>query len=76
MDQEEGLLEFFEVVETIEDDGFRGFLDLASEEDLVQDGVDAMELEDEVELTHVPEESVFNNVPVPPSRIIISHTKI
>ena len=41
-----------------QDDLLAGLLDLAGEEDLVEDGVDLVEVEDEVELAHVAEEGV------------------
>lgn len=41
-----------------ENDLFASLLDLAGEEDLVEDGVDLVEVEDEVELADVAEEGV------------------
>lgn len=51
-------LELVEVLEAREHDLLGGLLDLAGEEDLVEDGVDLVEVEDEVELAHVAEEGV------------------
>ena len=44
--------------EAREDDLLGGLLDLTGEEDLVEDGVDLVEVEDEVELADVAEEGV------------------
>lgn len=46
------------MLEAREHDLLGGLLDLAGEEDLVEDGVDLVEVEDEVELAHVAEEGV------------------
>lgn len=46
------------MLEAGQDDLLAGLLDLAGEEDLVEDGVDLVEVEDEVELAHVAEEGV------------------
>ncbi|KAJ3579931.1 hypothetical protein NPX13_g634 [Xylaria arbuscula] len=52
------LLELIEMLEAREDDLLARLLDLAGEEDLVEDGVDLVEVEDEVELADVAEEGV------------------
>lgn len=46
------------MLESREDDLLARLLDLAGEEDLVEDGVDLVEVEDEVELADVAEEGV------------------
>lgn len=52
------LLELIEVLEAGEDDLLAGLFDLAGEEDLVEDGVDLVEVEDEIELADVTEKGV------------------
>jgi hypothetical protein len=52
------LFELIEVLEAREDDLLARLLDLAGEEDLIEDGVDLVEVEDEVELADVAEEGV------------------
>lgn len=47
-----------EMLESREHDLLASLFDLASKEDLVEDGVDLVEVEDEVELAHVAEEGV------------------
>ena len=52
------LFQLIQVLQPRQDDLLAGLLDLAGEEDLVEDGVDLVEVEDEVELAHVAEEGV------------------
>jgi hypothetical protein len=53
------LLELLEIVEPIEHDVLGRLLDLAREEDFVEDGVDFVKVEDEVELANVLEEGIW-----------------
>lgn len=52
------LFKLVQVLEPREHDLLASLLDLAGEEDLVEDGVDLVEVEYEVELAHVAEEGV------------------
>lgn len=52
------LLQFIQVLQPREHDLLAGLLNLPGEEDLVQDGVDLVEVEDQVQLAHVAEEGV------------------
>lgn len=52
------LLQLIQVLEAGEDDLLASLLDLAGEEDLVEDGVHFIKVEDEVELADVAEEGV------------------
>jgi len=53
-----GSLQLIQVLQPRQHHLLASLLDLAREEDLVQDGVDLVEVEDEVELAHVAEEGV------------------
>jgi len=52
------LLQLIQVFQARQDDLLARLLDLAGQEDLVEDGVDLVEVEDEVELADIPEEGV------------------
>lgn len=52
------LLQLVQVLQPRQDDLLTRLLDLAGQEDLVQDGVDLVEVEDQVQLAHVAEEGV------------------